>query len=102
MEDSNFFDRTFDGIVAWGLMFLLQDDVQKLVIARAANALKPGGQLLFNSPRDAVTWQDSITGRESRSLGAKTYRQLLEVQGLTVKENSLAEADDYYYVASKA
>jgi 2-polyprenyl-3-methyl-5-hydroxy-6-metoxy-1,4-benzoquinol methylase len=101
VEDSSFFDRTFDGIVAWGLMFLLQDDVQKLVIAKAAKALKPRGQLMFTSPRDAVTWQDSITGRESRSLGAKTYRQLLEAQGLIVTEDRLDEGDNYYYTASK-
>jgi 2-polyprenyl-3-methyl-5-hydroxy-6-metoxy-1,4-benzoquinol methylase len=102
VEDSNFFDRTFDGIVAWGLMYLLQEDVQKLVIAKAAKALKPRGQLLFTSPRDAVTWQDSITGLELRSLGTKTYRELLEVQGLLLNENRSDEGDNYYYIASKA
>ena len=102
VEDSTFFNHTFDGIVAWGLIFLLDEDAQKLVIAKAAKALRPGGQFLFTSPRDAVIWQDSITGRESRSLGAERYRQLLEVQGFTFEGNRSDEGDNYYYMASKA
>jgi hypothetical protein len=29
MQDSNFFDRSFDGVLAWGLMFLLSPADQR-------------------------------------------------------------------------
>src|SRR5580658_3505674 len=41
-EDSDFFGRTFDAIVAWGLVFLLPADVQKAVIGKIGKALNPG------------------------------------------------------------
>lgn len=36
VEDSKFFGRTFDAIVAWGLMFLLPAETQSMVIHKAA------------------------------------------------------------------
>lgn len=35
VEDSTFFGRTFDGVVAWGLMFLLPNGVQAVVIGKS-------------------------------------------------------------------
>jgi 2-polyprenyl-3-methyl-5-hydroxy-6-metoxy-1,4-benzoquinol methylase len=101
VEDSTLFDRTFDGIIAWGLMFLLPVDTQKLVITKVAKALKPGGQFLFTSPRDAISWKDAMTGRESRSLETEAYRELLEAQGLTLSVDRSDEGDNHYYIASK-
>src|SRR3974377_900414 len=43
VEDSEFFQRTFDGVVACGLMFLLPEDTQSLVIHKVARALNPQG-----------------------------------------------------------
>jgi len=83
-------------------MFLLPVDTQKLVITKVAKALKTGGQFLFTSPRDAISWKDAMTGRESRSLGTEAYRKLLEAQGLTLGENYSDEGDNYYYIASNA
>ena len=34
VEDSEFFRRTFDGAIAWGLMFLLPADIQAAVIGK--------------------------------------------------------------------
>jgi len=45
VEDSEFFRRTFDGVVAWGLMFLLPADVQGAVIRKVAGALNSGRQV---------------------------------------------------------
>ncbi|MBX3743997.1 MAG: class I SAM-dependent methyltransferase [Verrucomicrobiae bacterium] len=39
VEASGFFDRTFDGVLAWGLLFLLQPAAQALVIEKVARAL---------------------------------------------------------------
>jgi 2-polyprenyl-3-methyl-5-hydroxy-6-metoxy-1,4-benzoquinol methylase len=68
--NSEFFRHKFDGVVAWGLMFLLPANVQGAVIHKVAGALNPGGKLLFTSPKEPVVWRDALTGRESISLGA--------------------------------
>ncbi len=69
VEDSKFFGRTFDGVIAWGLLFLLPPETQAGVIRKVGKALQPGGQFVFTSPVEAVAWVDSLTGRESISVG---------------------------------
>jgi SAM-dependent methyltransferase len=44
VEDSDFFQRTFDGVVACGLMFLMPEDTHSLVIHKVARALNPNGR----------------------------------------------------------
>jgi SAM-dependent methyltransferase len=100
-EDSTCFDRRFDGIVAWGLMFLLPADIQRDVIGKAARALAPGGKLLFTSGAEADIWHDAMTGRESISLGAEEYRTILRNAGLTVEDEMSDEGENYYYSARK-
>lgn len=100
-EDSAFFNRTFDGVVAWGLIFLLPENLQRIVLARAASALTPGGRLLFTSPENPVIWNDSITKLESRSLGSPVYHDLLQSAGLTVTGHAVDEGENYYYFATK-
>lgn len=84
-EDSNYFGRTFDGVIAWGLMFLLAEETQRTVLAKMAKALKQGGRLLFTAPRGAVTWMDSLTGLESRSLSVEAYESLLRELGFDIE-----------------
>ena len=102
VEDSGFFEREFDGVVAWGLMFLLPPDVQSLVVHKVARALKPGGKFLFTSPTERATWHDTVTGRESISLGAEGYRQLLDSAGLNLAGELSDEGSNHYYSASKS
>jgi cyclopropane fatty-acyl-phospholipid synthase-like methyltransferase len=71
VEDSTFFDRTFDGVVAWGLIFLLSPEEQRRLLERIAAILAPGGRLLFTSCAEPLVWSDAMTGLESRSLGAE-------------------------------
>jgi SAM-dependent methyltransferase len=66
-EESAFFHRSFDGLVAWGLIFPLPEETQRVVLTKAANALAPGGKFLFTAPREAVAWNDAITRLESRA-----------------------------------
>ena len=101
VEDSEFFCRTFDGIVAWGLMFLLPPNVQTTVIGKVARALNPGGRFLFTSPKKAVTWSDALTGRTSISLGAEAYEQILRAEGLVRVGEAVDEGENYYYFVSK-
>src|ERR1700743_3244993 len=42
---SAFFHRTFDGIIAVGLMFLLPEEGQRALISKMAAALNPAGKL---------------------------------------------------------
>jgi SAM-dependent methyltransferase len=84
VQDSKFFDRTFDGVLAWGLMFLLSPGDQRRLIQRIADILVPGGRLLFTSPAEIGFGNDVMTGLESRSLGAEEYRRRLSAVGLSV------------------
>ncbi|HEX4824018.1 MAG TPA: class I SAM-dependent methyltransferase [Candidatus Polarisedimenticolaceae bacterium] len=100
-EESSFFGRTFDAVLSWGLMFLLEPSVQEAVIRRMADALTPAGRLLFTSPPQVQTWSDAMTGLESRSLGAEAYRRFLSVNGLTVLDEYEDEGENHYYDAIK-
>lgn len=100
-ETSAFFGRRFGGVVAVGLMFLLPADVQRSLILKAASALDPGGRLLFTAPAQACTWADLMTGRESRSLGADAYTELLAEAGLVLAGNATDEGGNYYFHAVK-
>src|SRR6476659_9468600 len=84
VQDSRFFDRTFDGVLAWGLMFLLSPEDQGRLIQRIADILVPDGKLLFTSPAGIGFGNDAMTGQETRSLGAEEYRRRLSAVGLTV------------------
>ena len=100
-EESTFFGRSFDGVVAWGLLFLLEEDAQRCVLARVGEALRPGGRFLFTAPREAVAWIDVMTELPSRSLGAVVYEQVLSDLGLEVSSGVVDEGGNYYYHVSK-
>lgn len=101
VQDSRFFDRTFDGVLAWGLIFLLSPEDQRRLIQRIAGILVPGGRLLFTSPAEPVVWNDAMTGLESRSLGAEEYRSQLSAVGLSVVSEFEDEGQNHYYDALK-
>ena len=100
--DSLFFERTFEGVISWGLMFLLQPHEQRRLIQRIADILVPGGRLLFTSEADPLTWNDAMTGLESRSLGGAEYRALLSSVGLSVISEYEDEGQNYYFDAVKS
>jgi 2-polyprenyl-3-methyl-5-hydroxy-6-metoxy-1,4-benzoquinol methylase len=100
-EESSFFGKTFDGVVAWGVVFLLPAGTQHTLITKAAAALQPGGRFLFTSREETCTWTDVMTGRECVSLGAVAYRRALEAQGLTVVGESRDEGGNHYFDAVK-
>ena len=97
VQDSTFFDRTFDEVLAWGLIFLLSPDDQRHLIQRIADILVPGGRLLFTSPAKPLAWNDAMTGLESRSLGSGEYRRRLSAVGLSVTDEYEDEGQNHYY-----
>src|SRR5262249_14280008 len=98
---SSFFKRTFGGVLAWGLMFLLQAEEQRRLIQRIAEILVPGGRLLFTSCDEPLVWNDAMTGLESRSLGGEEYRKLLSAAGLSVISEYEDEGQNHYFDAFK-
>ena len=101
VEASAFFDRTFDGVLAWGLLFLLEPAAQALVITKVAGALNPGGRFLFTAPSEPLEWLDAMTGRQSQSLGAQTYERLLRAAGLTRVAEARDEGENHYYFVER-
>jgi cyclopropane fatty-acyl-phospholipid synthase-like methyltransferase len=101
VEDSSFFDRKFDAIIAWGLLFLLPEKTQEIVIQKAANALAAGGRLLFTATYKKNEWNDAMTQQSSISLGAERYRELLTASGLSVTDEFEDEGENYYFEARK-
>jgi 2-polyprenyl-3-methyl-5-hydroxy-6-metoxy-1,4-benzoquinol methylase len=97
VEDSLFFSRTFDAAVAWGLMFILPAENQLSLIRKVARAVKPGGQFLFTSPKQACTWIDGMTGLLSISLGHEVYEHELATHGMALLGNDEDEGENYYY-----
>jgi cyclopropane fatty-acyl-phospholipid synthase-like methyltransferase len=69
VQESRFFDRTFDAVLAIGLIFLLKVEDQYRLIQRFAELLVPGGRLLFTATAKPAVGNDAMTGLESVSLG---------------------------------
>jgi cyclopropane fatty-acyl-phospholipid synthase-like methyltransferase len=100
-EDSDFFGRTFDGVVAWGLFFLLEAEVQRRLIAKVAAVLPRGGRFLFTAPSQSCSWADAMTGRSSISLGYEAYRNALEAESMSLIGTQRDEGENHYYLAQK-
>lgn len=96
-ESSTFFGQTFDAVFSSGLVFLLEPEIQRIVIRRVPDALKSGGRFLFTAPTQVATWNDLSTGRLSFSLGEQEYKSLLSDAGLTVVAEYMDEGENHYY-----
>lgn len=100
VEGSRLFGRTFDGVIAVGLLFLLPADAQRGLIHKVAAALRPGGSFLFTAPAQVCAWADVLTGQASRSLGAEGYQATLAEAGLLMVGEHEDEGGNHYYEAS--
>ena len=81
IEDSECFNRTFDGVIALGVMSLLPPPVQSIVIGKVARALRRGGKFLFTAPKQS--------GRE--------YQRVLRDQGLLMVGEQSDDEYAYYF-----
>jgi SAM-dependent methyltransferase len=99
--ESSFFNRKFDAVLSIGLIFLLRADEQRRLIQRFADALVPGGHLLFTAPAEPGIWTDVMTGLQSTSLGAEEYRSQLAAVGLSVAAEYEDEGRNHYFSALK-
>jgi 2-polyprenyl-3-methyl-5-hydroxy-6-metoxy-1,4-benzoquinol methylase len=101
VEDSNFFGKTFDGVVAWRLFFLFDVEGQSNLIRTIAGVLRSGGRLLFTTPSQSCSSLDGMTGRQSLSLGFNAYQKMLQDEGLSLVETRSDEGENHYYLAQK-
>ena len=101
VEDSAFFERKFDGILAIGLIFLLSEDLQRAVITKVGNALEMDGKFLFTAPYHRCEWVDLLTGQKSLSLGTEEYALALKRAGLTLTESYVDEGENHYFSSRK-
>ena len=102
VEKSEFFARTFDGVVAWGLFFLLDAEVQRHLIEKIAVALRSGGRLLFTSPKECGSFPpDIMTRRPQVSLGYDEYRKALEAERMSLDGTAVDIGGNHYYFAQK-
>ena len=100
VEESDFFDETFDAVCAVGLIFLLPAREQQRLISRVSDILAPGGSFLFSAPVQTGRWEDVLTGRESESLGEATYRDTLSQAGFIQIDSRADEGGSHYYLAT--
>jgi SAM-dependent methyltransferase len=101
VEDSPFFERTFDAAVAIGVLFLLPEQSQRDVVRRVAGVLRAGGRFLFTAPVQVGAWPDSLTGRQSVSLGIDGYKGVIDDAGLTLVGEYVDEGENHYYDTRK-
>jgi 2-polyprenyl-3-methyl-5-hydroxy-6-metoxy-1,4-benzoquinol methylase len=102
VEDSVFFNRTFDAVIAWGLIFILPVESQRVLIDKVGRALNPNGKFLFTATKEPFTWNDNLTELPSVSLGLNLYEQELAAHGLLLVGNDEDEGGNYYYFATKS
>lgn len=101
VQNSTFFHRAFDAVLALGLIFLLSPEDQWRLIQKIGDTLTPGGRLLFTACAEPLVWNDAMTGLESRSLGAQEYRRQLSAVGLSIAREYEDEGQNHYYDVCK-
>jgi SAM-dependent methyltransferase len=101
VEESAFFNKGFDGVVAWGLTFLLPAESQLELVRRVARTLSSRGRFLFTAPTQVCTWTDVLTGRTSQSVGDAAYRSAFDASGLSLVAEYVDEGENHYYDAAK-
>jgi len=99
IQNFDFFNRSYDGAIAIGLMFLLSPSDQAELISSVSSALVRGGGFLFTAPEQECEWIDVITGTESESLGIKRYEELLATSGFRLRSTFSDSGGNNYFDA---
>jgi cyclopropane fatty-acyl-phospholipid synthase-like methyltransferase len=101
IQESNFFNKTFDAAIAIGLIFLLPEHEQAELIKCISNILNPDGQFLFTAPIEIGTWRDLTTGIQCRSLGYDKYKEILTNSGFEIVSTVEDEGKNNHYETRK-
>lgn len=101
VQETSFFGKKFDAAIAIGLIFLLPESEQDLLLGRISNALKLGGSFLFTAPIEKGTWNDLNTGISCSSLGVEKYTKLLNKHGLDITSTIVDAGGNNHYETVK-
>jgi cyclopropane fatty-acyl-phospholipid synthase-like methyltransferase len=97
VQESDFFDRMYEGAIAIGLIFLLPELEQAALIKRVSEILVPGGRFLFMAPIEKGSWIDMNTGLECQSLGQASYKKCAEEAGFRLLATFTDKGANNYY-----
>ena len=102
-----FADATFDGAVAWGVMFHLPQAEEINVIESVARVLKPGGSFLFTAGDvvdDSGEHIGIMNGVEFHYFSFTTdgYRRVLVNHGMHLVDFHKDTGENGYYLATKS
>ncbi|MEL7068573.1 MAG: class I SAM-dependent methyltransferase [Cyanobacteria bacterium J06581_3] len=95
--ESDYFGRKFSAVISIGLIFLLSEDDQVMLIHRVSDLLSIGGRFLFTAPVEMGTWADMNTGHECLSLGQKRYESILQESQFHIVDTHVDEGRNHYY-----
>jgi len=105
IQTCEFAASSFDGAVAWGVMFHFRPDDQVKAIARVADVLKTGAPFLFTSgdtdgfePKEGT--MDGVVFRYY-SFSTENYRRILREQGFALVDVHVDSGENTYYLATK-
>ena len=101
VQDSDFFGRTYDAVIAEGLLFLLPEPEQLALIERVAKVLVPGGRFLFTAPIEIGRWTDLNTGMACQSMGRVRYEACLIAAGFRVLGAVVDKGGNNHYEAER-
>jgi cyclopropane fatty-acyl-phospholipid synthase-like methyltransferase len=103
IQDSDFFNISFDAVLAWGVFFHLTEADQEIAISKVAKSLSVGGKFLFTSGKDYGTSDGTMNGVKFRyiSLGSANYRKLLHDNGMNLSDERIDQWENYIYIAEK-
>lgn len=102
VESSKVFAQKFDGIIAVGLIFLLNEAGQIALLEKIAASLRPRGRFMFTAPLERGTWIDVITKSKSVSLGRHVYESQLQSAGMILLENFVDAQGNNHYSCQKS
>jgi SAM-dependent methyltransferase len=101
VEESEFYGKRFEGVVAWGFVFLLPAKTQLQLMERVARTLGSSGRFIFTAPSQLCSWTDVMTGRVSQSIGDDAYRAAFAASGLTLAAEYSDEGQNHYYEVAR-
>ena len=101
VQNSDFFKRTYQAAIAIGLLFLLPENEQLVLIERVAKVLVPSGRFLFTAPIEIGEWNDLNTGIVCHSLGRERYESSLNSAGFRIARTFVDKGKNNYYEAER-
>ncbi|MEM9595051.1 MAG: class I SAM-dependent methyltransferase [Acidobacteriota bacterium] len=103
VQGASFPPGSFDGVVAWGVLFHLAEADQGETLRRISTWLEPGGRLLFTAGDVRGTVESEMDGVTFRyiSLGVDGYQSLLGEAGMVLERHDQDAWGNTVFFAAK-